>query len=314
MSAFAPDFTTFTVAQVLVRGFVDGTLAVAAIVVIEEAPEGARAFALSMLGLALGFGFGISVALLPVADLGRDGWRVMFLVSGLALVALPGLARRLPESGRYLQLATRPARRRLRAEASRYGRRFLVLGAVAFLLSVFAAPSTQLTNRYLLHVHHFSNAEVAGFRAVTAGIPGLFGVVLAGHLAETRGRRWVGVVALVVATVSLMAFFVTGGTLLWLTETLYIVAAASAGVAIGALDVELFPTEARGSTSGVLLVCGVAGSVTGLLLTSALEGPLGGLGPAVALCGVAPLVAALALPFVPEPAARRLDDVSPTEG
>ena len=305
----------FTVAQVLVRGFVDGTLVVAGIVAIEEAPEAARAFALSMLALAFGFGFGISVVLLPLADLGSNGWRIMFLLSGLALLALPGLARHLPESGRYLRLAEQPARRRLRDEAARYGRRFLMLGAVAFLLSVFAAPSTQLTNRYLIHIHHFSNSDVAGFRALTAGIPGLFGVVLAGHLAETRGRRWVSVVALVVATVSLMAFFVTGGSLLWLTETLYIVAAASAGVAVGALDIELFPTEVRGSTSGVLLVCGVAGSVTGLLLTTALEGPAGGLGPAIALLGVAPLVAALALlPFVPETAAQRLDDVSPTQG
>jgi SHS family lactate transporter-like MFS transporter len=315
VAAFAPNFTVFTVAQVLVRGFVDGTLVVAGIVAIEEAPEGARAFALSMLALALGFGFAISVVLLPLADIGTDGWRLMFLLSALALVALPGLARHLPESRRYARLSERPARRRLRDEAARYGGRFLLLGAVAFLLSVFAAPSTQLTNRYLTHIHYFSNSEIAGFRALTAGVPGFLGIVLAGHLVETRGRRWVSVVALVVATVSLMAFFVTGGSLLWVTETIYIVAAASAGVAVGALDVELFPTEVRGSTSGVLLVCGVAGSVTGLLLTTILEGPAGGLGPAIALCGLAPLLAALVLlPFVPETAAQRLDDISPTQG
>ncbi len=310
-AAFAPNFTVFTASQVLVRGLVEATLVVAAIVAIEEAPEGARAFALSMLGLALGVGFGISVVLLPLADLGANGWRLMFLLSAVALLALPGLARHLPESRRYARLSERPARRRLRDRETRYGRRFLVLGAVGFLLSVFSAPSTQLTNRYLIHIHHFSNADVAGFRALTAGVPGFLGIVLAGHLAETRGRRWVGVVALVVATVSLMAFFLIGGSPLWVAETIYIVAAASAGVAVGALDVELFPTEVRGSTSGVLLVCGVAGSVTGLLLTAVLEGPVG-LGPAIALCGLASLLAALLLPFVPETAAQRLDDISPT--
>jgi len=313
VAALAPTFAVFTASQVFVRGFVDGTLAVAAIVAIEEAPEGARAFALSMLGLAVGVGFAISVILLPIADLGGNGWRAMFLVSGFALLALPGIARRLPESRRFASLSKEPLRRRLRAEVRRYGRRFGALAAVAYLLSVFAAPSTQLTNRYLTHVHHFSNTDVAGFRAVTAGIPGFVGIVLAGRLAETRGRRPVGIIALVIATLSLIAFFVTGGATLWVTETVYIVAAACAGIAIGALDVELFPTEVRGSTNGVLLVCGVAGSVTGLLVTSALEGPVGGLGPAIALCGIAPLVAALLVPFLPETAARRLDEVSPTE-
>jgi hypothetical protein len=42
---------------------------------------------------------------------------------------------------------------------------------------------------------------------------------------------------------------------------------------------------------------------------------VGGLGPADALCGLAPLAAALLLlPLVPETAALGLDDISTTEG
>jgi hypothetical protein len=45
-----------------------------------------------------------------------------------------------------------------------------------------------------------------------------------------------------------------------------------------------------------------------------LDDVLGGLGPAIAVCGVAPLLAAaLVLPWLPEPAARSLDEVSPSE-
>ena len=47
----------FTGAQVLQRGFVITTATVAGIAVVEEAPEGARAYAASMLALAGGFGF-----------------------------------------------------------------------------------------------------------------------------------------------------------------------------------------------------------------------------------------------------------------
>jgi MFS family permease len=305
----------FTASQVLVRAFVNATLVVAAIVAVEEAPEGARAFALSMFGLALGFGFAISVALLPLADLGHDGWRLSFLVSAIALLALPGLSRNLPESRRFARVAARPAHtRRVRAALPRYAGRLLTLGAVAFLANVFSAPSSQLTNRYLTHSHHFSNASVAAFRGVTAGVPGFVGLVLAGRLAETRGRRPVSVVALVVASLFQMSFFVTGGSLLWVSATIAIVAAASAGLTIGVLDAELFPTEARGTTNGLLLVCGVAGSATGLLLATGLKGPVGGLGPAIAVCGLAPLVAAvLFLPRLPETATRPLDDISPSE-
>jgi len=314
LAAAAPTFEVFTASQVLARACVNATLVVASIVVIEEAPDGARAFALSMFGLALGFGFGLSVVLLPLADLGGAGWRLSFLVSALGLLALPGLARRLPESRRFAALPAASHRRRWRDTRSRFGGRFLVLGGVAFLASVFSAPSSQLTNRYLTHTHHYSNASVAGFRAVTAGVPGFLGVVLAGRLAETRGRRSVSIVSLLVATVFQMAFFVTGGSLLWLTAALSIVAAGSAAITVGALDVELFPTESRGSVNGVLLVCGVAGSAAGLLLATLLEGPAGGLGPAVALCGLAPLAAALLLlPHVPETATLGLDDISPTE-
>ena len=67
--------------------------------------------------------------------------------------------------------------------------RFLLLGLAAFLTNVFSAPSSQLTNRYLTHAHDFSNSDVALFRTVTAGLPGIIGVLLASRLAESRGRR-----------------------------------------------------------------------------------------------------------------------------
>jgi len=317
-AALAPTFEVFTASQVLARAFVNTTLVVAAIVAIEEAPEGARAFALSMFGLALGLGFGVSVVLLPIADLGGDGWRVSFAVSALTVVALPSLARNLPETARFREMASRRARRGGRRWrelwAPPYGRRFLALGAVAFLVNVFSAPSSQLTNRYLTRTHHFSNSGVAVFRSVTAGVPGVAGVLLAGRWAETWGRRPVSIIGLLVATVAQMVFFLTAGAVLWVTAVVSIVAAASAGLTLGALDAELFPTEARGTSNGFLLVCGVAGSAAGLLAATTLERTVGGLGPAIAVCGVASLLAAVVfLPLLPETAARSLDDVSPSE-
>jgi MFS family permease len=226
------------------------------------------------------------------------------------------LRRRMRETRRYRAIAARTRRRgRIREIVDfTYRGRFLLLAVTAFLLSVLAAPSSQLTNRYLTDEQDFSNLAVAVFRAVTAGLPGLVAIVVAGWLAERRGRRPVAVVALVLGSLLQMAFFLGSGSMLWIAATAGVFTAACSGIAIGALDVELFPTEVRGTSNGLVVFSGVLGSTVGLLLATNLDGPLGGLGPAIAVCATAPLLAALfVVPFLPEAAHRRLDDVSPSE-
>ena len=80
------------------------------------------------------------------------------------------------------------------------------------------------------------------------------------------------------------------------------------------MDAELFPTEVRGTANALLLVCSVAGSAVGLVLAGRSRDPIGDLGVAIAICGVAPLVAAVfLLRRLPESRGRALDDVSPSE-
>ncbi len=317
LTAAAPTFEVFTGAQLFNRALVNTVLIVAGIAAVEEAPEGARAFATGMYALALGAGFGLAVVLLPLADLGDYGWRISFGVSAALVLLVPFLARHLKETRRFVRVAVRSRRRgRLREIVdSLYGMRFLLLGLAAFLTNLFSAPSSQLTNRYLTHAHHFSNADVALFRTVTAGLPGVIGVLLASRLAESRGRRPVAVIGLLVATAFQVTFFLAGDDLLlWIAPVIAIIAAACAGLALGTLDAELFPTEVRGTSSGFILVSAVAGSAVGLVLATQLKDLVGGLGPAIALTGTASLVAAVfVVPRLPETVDRRLDDVSPSE-
>jgi MFS transporter, putative metabolite:H+ symporter len=316
ISAVAPGFVIFTGAQAMTRAFANGAFVVAGIAAVEEAPEGARAYALSMLALAYGAGFACAVVLLPISDVGEQSWRIAFAISALTILLLPRLARSLRETGRYVDLARRTVLRgRLRDVFERaYGYRFLLLAAAAFLTNFFSAPSSQLMNRFLTDEHGFSNTLIAVFRGVTAGLPGLLGIIIAGKLAETRGRRPVAIAGLAVATVFQMVFFLGGGAVLWVTATIAIIAASCAAIVLAAFDTELFPTEVRGTSNALLLVCAVAGSAAGLLLATNLDDVVGGLGPAIAVCGVAPLIAAaFVMPWLPETADRNLDDVSPSE-
>lgn len=316
LSALAPGFALFVGPQVLTRALTTATLVVSGIAVVEEAPERARAYSVALLALASGAGFAIAVVLLPLADLASHAWRIPFLVSASTVLVLPPLARNLVETRRYHALEARHAiRGRLGEVFDRlYRRRWVVLASVTFLTNVFSAPTAQLTNRYLIDERDFSNTMIAVFRGVTNGLPGLFGILLAGYLAERSGRRGLAIVALGLGTVFEMVVFLSGGPVIWVASTVAIIAAACAGLAISTLSGELFPTEVRGTSNALLVVCGVAGAVVGLLLATNLEGVVGSLGAGIAVCGAAPLLATVfLLPWLPETKDRTLDSVSPSE-
>ena len=316
VSAFSPTLAFLTGAQIFQRAFLISTATVATVAVVEEAPEGARAYATSMLALAGGFGFSLSVVLLPIADIGSQAWRVPFVIGAFSLLLAPAIARRLSETTRYEALArTDIDRGRVRDIRDRgYGRRFVLLAAIVLLLNVFSAPSSQLMNTYLTDVQHFSNSGIALFRTVTTGIPGLFGLVLGGRLAEARGRRPIAAIALAIATATQMVFFLASGPVIWVMSAASIIAASAGGIALGTLGTELFPTENRSTSNGLLGVIGVLGSAFGFIVTGLLAHSKGDLGQAIAICGIASLAAAILLvPQLPESAALGLDELSPTD-
>jgi MFS family permease len=315
LSAAAPNLALFTTAQVVQRGLVGTTATVAFLAVVEEAPEGARAYAASMLALAGGFGFSFSVVTLPLADAASWGWRVPFALGGATLLLAPAVARNLGETARYTAIAARTdvVRGRARDVFDRHRSRFLLLAVVAFLTSLFSGPSSSFTNKYLTDIRGFTNTDIAFFRAVTTGVPGLVGVLIGGRLAEMRGRRPVAGIALAAATGTQMIFFLTGGVSLWVMAAISIFMAGAGGIALGTLDAELFPTEVRSTSNAMLYVLGVLGSATGLLVAGGLADHVGGIGRSVALTGIGSLLVALiVIPLLPESATRILDDVSPT--
>ena len=115
-------------------------------------------------------------------------------------------------------------------------------------------------------------------------------------------------------TLLTMVFFLGHGPIIWIASSLAIIASASGTLSVGTMDAELFPTEVRGTANALLLVCYVAGSAVGLLVAGFLSDQIGDLGVAIAICGIAPIIAALfLLRRLPESSGRALDDVSPSE-
>lgn len=313
LSAVAPTFETFVASQLLARGLFNAVLVVATIVAIEEAPERGRSYAVAMVTLAWGGGGALATVLLPIGDLGTEAWRVSFAVSAALIVFVPSFARNLTETARFTDVVERflPRGRLGELFGGVYrSRAVLILGA-SLLTNIMAAASSGLANRFLGDERGFSQTEIALFLAVVAGIPGLVGLFIGGRLAETIGRKPVSIVGLILGTVSTMAFFLVDGPALWILGTIDSFVAAVAATALRSLGPELFPTEVRGTANAAFLVLGLIGSAIGLISTGILSESWS-LGASIAVLGVFPIIAAVALiPFLPEPAGKELDAISP---
>ena len=205
--------------QVLQRGLVGTTATVAFLAVVEEAPEGARAYAASMLALAGGFGFSFSVVTLPFGDLASWGWRIPFALGGATIFFAPAVARATRRDRALIPRSRRTPRRPrpgARRASNGTGGRFVLLAVVAFLTSMFNAPVVAFMNKYLTDVRGFTNTDIARLpRRSPPRFPASSASLLGGRLAEVRGRRPVAAIALAVATGTQMIFFLTGGVSLW---------------------------------------------------------------------------------------------------
>ena len=313
LSALAPNLFVFGALQIITRGFTNLVLVVGYIAITEEASEGGRAFMLALAGIAGSAGFAIGALVLPLADVSPEAWRGLFGANLLALFMLPGAARTLSETRRFESLREhRVGPSSTEVTKGLYGRRFAIVAVTGLLISFFAAPVSQFTNRYLAAERGFSGLGILVLRFFTQGPPALVGVWLGGKLAESSGRRATAIPATILSAIATAGFFLTDGALLWATLLIATVAGAVAGPSLAAFNTELFPTDARGRAGAGLLMAAVIGSVAGLLVSGFLSKPLGSVGPAVALTAVAPiLVSIFLIPLLPEAKGRELDALSP---
>ncbi|HEY8093689.1 MAG TPA: MFS transporter [Acidimicrobiales bacterium] len=305
IGAVAPSLAALTAIQTVARPVAIALGLVVTIVAAEEMPAGSRAYAVSVLGLAYALGAGTCVWVLPLADLGVQGWRLIYAVGLVYLVVAVSLARGVPESRRYVL----PHAER----APLPGRRFLLLAASAFLYNLLIAPTTFYENRYLKDVQGYSATLIAVFTIVTA-TPGAIGILIGGRLADVKGRRLVGTVALIAVAVGNIVVFSSMGAELWGAKLTTSILAGMAVPALGVYAAELFPTSRRGGANGGISALSIIGSVAGLLLAGQLLDRGATYGTVVTILAIGPLIyAALVVFAYPETARRSLDDINPED-
>lgn len=304
--AFSPNLAVLATTQAVNRGAWAGSALLLAVVVAEEMPKGARAYAAGLLSMSTALGIGMALWFLPLADIGPRGWRLLYLIPLLFLPLVARYGRMLPESRRYV-------RPHAAVSLSGHWGRFALLAAAAFLLNVFIAPQTQFRNEFLRDERGFSAAAVSLFVLVTSTPAGI-GIAVGGKLADVRGRKVVGAVSAVAGTVLLAAMFSLEGAWMWVAAVAGLIVSAPLDPIIRVYGPELFPTSLRGRAAALVATVAMAGSVVGLLTAGALRDALGSFGTTMIVLALAPMGTALLVAWrFPETARRELEDINPED-
>ncbi len=305
LGAIAPSFWVLVGTQAIGRPVGVALALLIGVVAAEEMPRSSRAYALSVLALAGGIGAGVAVAALRLADFGRDGWRLVYLLSLIWLVPAYHLTRDLPETHRFEQ--RHPFAPRLDRQ------RFAMIAVVAIAANVFVAPASFFQNRYLDDVRGYTGGGIALFTLCTA-TPASLGLVAGGRIAEIVGRRAVLAICMPLATLLLVGSFNFAGPAMWLFALLGGLLAGAAYPAFTVYRTELFPTGNRGRANGLITALSLAGSSVGLLLVGALVHRGWSYGQSMLIVAFGQLLAAaIAYIAYPETAHLELEQINPQD-
>ncbi|MFV1989523.1 MAG: MFS transporter [Acidimicrobiales bacterium] len=306
--ALATSLWSLAFSQTLARPFATAMFILLTVIAAEELPAGSRAFGMSMLAMASAFGAALALVALILADEPFNSWRAIYLLPVLGLGVAVSLMRHLPESKRFKSSTE--------SGAKWYpGHRgvFLKLGAVAFLLSLLIAPAAQLRNEFLRDERGLSASMITIFVLATATPAGL-GVLIGGQLSDTRGRRKLASLALSLGSLGIAIAFLSTGISLWVMTLIGGFTLALAGPSLSSYGPELFPTRMRARANSIISVVGTTGSAVGLLIAGELSDIVGGLGKALSLMAIGPIIAAGIVWFrYPETARRELEDINPED-
>ncbi len=311
--AVAPSVFWFTTLRVLAGVGLGACLPTALAYMSEHAPAGRGGSAMTR--LMTGYHVGaVLTALLGLLLIERIGWEAMFVVGGLAgLAVLPLMWWKLPESEAYLR-AKEGARAGTGGPVSPARPADVVRGRyLAVSLGLWTASFMGLLLVYGLNTWLPSIMGAAGY-SIQSGVAlllvlnvgAVIGLLVAGRISDSRGTKptvlvWFGVAAVALALLSIR---------IEVTAVVY-VAVLMAGVFVFSSQVlvyafvgHLYPPEIRGTALGMAAGVGRIGAIVGPFLGGGLVS-LGVAYPwgfyAFALAAVLAVVALATVPADPHP-------------
>ena len=305
LGALVPSFPLLVATQTVGRPLGIALSLLAGVAAAEEMPRNSRAYALSVLAMSAGLGAGVCVAGLALADVGDEGWRLVYLMSLVWMPVAVSLTRHLHETRRF-ETAHRVAPPMHRG-------RLGLIAVVALASNLFVAPASYFQNDYLRIERFFSAGDITVFTLLT-GTPASIGLLLGGRLSDVIGRRRVIIWCTPLSAVALALAFSTSGVLMWAATLLGGLTAAMAFPAFAVYRAELFPTGSRGSANGIITTTALLAGSLGIVVVGVLRDQGMSYGQVIGIVALGQIIAALiAYRWYPETAHLELEQLNPED-
>jgi MFS family permease len=311
LAAASPGYWWFVVIFALGRPLLSTTNALAQVSAAEETDAHERAKAIALIAAGYGVGSGLTAVIHGVAK-ATLGFRGLFVLAVVPLVAIFFIRRRLVEPGRFAvaaAAATHPVPV-FGAVGRAYRWRLLTVAAIAFAVAVVTGPANSFVFVYAQNVLKMSGDETAAMVSAAA-VFGLSGLLLGRVLADRIGRRPTGALAMTAMALTGALAYSGSRDALLVGYELGVLAASTFAPAAGALANELFPTPVRASVAGWIVAASVGGATVGLVSfgTIADVGNRFAVGGAVTFLPV--VLATVLFSFLPETKGREPEDLWP---
>jgi len=265
LAAASPGYWWFVVIFALGRPLLSATNAVAQVSAAEETGTAQRAKAVALVAAGYGVGAGLIAVIHGLAK-NTLGFRGLFLLATVPLLAVPLLRRWLVEPGRFTvaaAAATHPVPV-LGAVAPPYRGRLVAVASLAFAVAVIAGPANSFVFVYAQNVLKLSGTTQS-LMVVAASVFGLAGLLGGRWLADHVGRRPTAAVAMAAMALTGVLTYSGSRAALLVGYELAVLSASTFAPAAGALANELFPTSVRASVAGWNVAASVVGAVAGLV-------------------------------------------------
>lgn len=308
--ALAPSYWVFVAVLALARPFILASETVGEVSAAELSSSAHRARAIAVVAASFGIGSGlIAVARGALEDV--IGFRGVFVLVLVPLLALPYVARHLRESEHYRSTESDEKKPVpvLGAVGRRFRRQLAVVVTLTFAISAITGPANSFIFVYAENVVGMGPLATAAL-VVAAAPAGLLGLLLGRWGADTVGRRGTAAVAMGVLGLAGVVTY-SGPAAAAVVGYLTAVAAGSVfAPAAGALQAELFPTAVRAATAGWLVAGGILGAVTGLVAFGTLADRHDTFDTAALVVFLPAAAASVLVVTVPETKGRELDEVA----
>jgi putative MFS transporter len=313
LTAFSKSIGAFVVLQFVARVFLVAEWGISTVIVAEEIPAGRRGLGIAIVQAAAGLGGIVGSAIFPLVERSPMGWRAMYLVGIAPLLVVFFIRTSLKETKRFALVRAAAPKGPSFGEILRSPyRKKLVLVALlwCFMYLGYTAVYTFYTT-FAIEERGLSIRQVSLIAAIAFTL-GLAGFVIAGRLMDSWGRRPTAVTFFTAGGISTALVFQAPRALLGPALVVLIFFMTAYLTICGTYTAELFPTRLRASAAAwTNNTLGRVGMVLAPAIVGTLAGPLGGVGPAVSLMGLFPvLAAAIVFFFFQETKNLELEEIS----